>query len=38
MEKFLGKTVFDGIAEGRISFYSKKEQIIKREHINDKEA
>ena len=38
MEKFRGKGVFGGIAIGRISLYKRKEQKIKRYHIEDVQA
>ena len=38
MKSFTGKTVFDGVAVGKIVFYGKKEEVVKRERIDDIEA
>ena len=38
MKTFTGKTVFDGVAVGKIVFYGKKEEVVKRERIEDEEA
>ncbi|MGI6118852.1 MAG: phosphoenolpyruvate--protein phosphotransferase [Bilifractor sp.] len=38
MEKFSGKTIFKGIAIGKIMFYGKKEETVKRYKIEDTEA
>lgn len=38
MEQFNGKSIFKGIAIGRILFYSKNQQQVKRERIEDREA
>lgn len=38
MEQFNGKSIFKGIAIGRILFYSKNQQQVKREKIEDIEA
>ncbi len=38
MEQFNGKSIFKGIAIGKILFYSKKQQQVKREKIEDNEA
>ena len=38
MEKFSGKAIFKGTAIGKILFYSKNEQQVKREKINDADA
>ena len=38
MKSFTGKTVFDGVAVGKIVFYGKKEEVVKREQIDDIEA
>lgn len=35
MEKYTGKTVFAGVAMGRISFYGKKQAPVRREHVSD---
>jgi len=33
-----GKKIFEGIAIGKISYFSKKEQTVVRKHITDKAA
>ncbi|MCI5700803.1 MAG: phosphoenolpyruvate--protein phosphotransferase [Lachnospiraceae bacterium] len=38
MEKFQGKSIFSGVAIGRIFFFAKSEQQVKRERIEDTEA
>ena len=38
MEKHLGKSIFQGVAIGKILFYGKKEEIIKRYKVADAEA
>ena len=38
MEKFSGKAIFKGTAIGKILFYSKNEQQVKREKIDDADA
>ena len=38
MEQFNGKSIFNGIAIGKILFYSKNQQQVKREKIEDVEA
>lgn len=38
MEKFEGKSIFKGTAIGRILFYSKGQQQVKREKVDDPEA
>ena len=38
MEKFEGKAIFKGVAIGRIMFYGKKENIVKRFKIEDTAA
>lgn len=38
MEKFQGKSIFGGVAIGRIFFFAKSEQQVKRERIEDTEA
>ncbi len=38
MEKYVGKKVFNGIAIGTILFYEKKESVVSRYHVEDKEA
>lgn len=38
MEQFRGKSIFQGIAIGKILFYSKNQQQVKREKIEDVEA
>ena len=38
MEKFQGKSIFSGVAIGRICFFAKSEQQVKRERIEDTEA
>lgn len=38
MEQFSGKSIFNGIAIGKILFYSKNQQQVKREKIQDAEA
>ena len=38
MKSFTGKTVFDGVAVGKIVFYGKKEEVVNRERIDDIEA
>ena len=38
MEKFQGKSIFVGVAIGRIFFFAKSEQQVKRERIEDTEA
>ena len=35
MEKFEGKAIFKGVAIGRIMFYGKKENIVKRFKMSD---
>ncbi|MDD3659708.1 MAG: phosphoenolpyruvate--protein phosphotransferase [Lachnospiraceae bacterium] len=38
MKSFTGKTVFDGVAVGKILFYGKKEEVVKREKVEDTDA
>ena len=38
MEKFTGKSIFNGIAIGRILFYSKNQQQVKRNKVKDTEG
>ncbi|MCM1498683.1 MAG: phosphoenolpyruvate--protein phosphotransferase [Clostridium sp.] len=38
MEQFTGKSIFKGIAIGRILFYSKNQQQVKRDKVEDVEA
>ena len=38
MEELSGKSIFKGTAIGRILFYSKNQQQVKREKIDDAEA
>ena len=38
MKQYSGKTIFNGVAIGRILFYEKNEQQIKRTKIEDSEA
>ena len=33
-----GKSVFGGVAIGKISFYKRNETVIKREHMEDSDA
>ena len=38
MEQLKGKSIFNGIAIGRILFYSKNQQQVKRNKVDDVEA
>ena len=38
MEQFTGKSIFKGIAIGKVLFYSKNQQMVKREKVDDVEA
>ena len=38
MKVILGKSIFKGIAIGKIAIYKKDDYVVKREHINDPEA
>ena len=38
MEKYTGKSIFKGIAIGRILFYAKNQQRVKRKKIEDVEV
>ena len=38
MEEYIGKKIFNGIAIGKILFYSKNQQQVKRRKIEDTEA
>ncbi len=37
MEKFEGKKIFDGVAIGKIAYYSKQENLVKRQRVEDSE-
>lgn len=38
MKVILGKSIFKGIAIGKIAIYKKDDYVVKREHVNDPEA
>ncbi|MGN0298619.1 MAG: phosphoenolpyruvate--protein phosphotransferase [Lachnospiraceae bacterium] len=38
MRQYQGKAVFSGVASGKVLFYGKKQDIIRREHVSDIES